>query len=235
MISVVIPAYNEEKNIARCLSAFASQKTTEKFEVILVDNNSSDQTIALAKTFLKKIPLRIISEREKGRGNARAAGFATAKGEIILSTDADAIAPPDWIEKMSQAFSDPQISAVTGICKTIDASPIKSMLITHIYPYAMHLYALVYRHHWLSGFNFGIRKDLYEAAGGFRQINGLEDIDLGFRVYKLDKIHYMPIWVYMSGRRFHKGILRGFQSYLKSYIDYRIKKKSQVYLSDVRG
>lgn len=234
MISVVIPAFNEEKNITRCLEGMQKQKTQEKFEVILVDNNSTDKTIAVAKTFLAKLPLQIISEKIKGRGHARATGFSKAKGEIILSTDADAVAPPDWVENMARAFDNPKIAAVTGTGKMIDASSWKNTIATYSLPMAMHMYALLHKHYWLSGFNFGIRKNIYEAAGGFKQINGLEDIDLGFRVYKLGKIQYKPIWVYMSGRRFDKNMFKGFRSYFDGYIDYRIKKKSDVYLSDIR-
>lgn len=234
MISVVIPAYNEEKNIARCLGGLVRQKTHEQFEVILVDNSSIDNTVAIAQTFLDRLPLRIIFEKEKGRGHARATGFRHAKGDIILSTDSDAVAPPDWIEKMAQAFKNPKVAAVTGSGRMIDASSWKNTLATYTLPMAMHLYALLHKHYWLSGFNFGIRKDIYEKSGGFRQINGLEDIDLGFRVYKFGKIAYKPIWVYMSGRRFDKSILKGMSSYFNGYIDYRIKKKQDVYLSDIR-
>lgn len=234
MISVVIPAYNEEKNIARCLEGFTKQKTREAFEIILVDNNSADRTVKIAKTYLTKIPLRIISEPKKGRGHARASGFSHAKGNIILSTDADAVVPPDWIEHMARSFDSPQVVAVTGTGKMIDASSWKNTIATYTLPMAMHLYALLHRHYWLSGFNFGIRKVIYKKSGGFRPINGLEDIDLGFRVYKIGKIAYKPIWVYMSGRRFDKSVFKGIGSYLSGYIDYRIRKKTDVFLSDIR-
>ena len=58
-ITVCIPAYNEEKNIAECLQALVNQTTNEKFEVILVNNNSTDQTIAIAEQFKKKLQLKI--------------------------------------------------------------------------------------------------------------------------------------------------------------------------------
>jgi len=234
MISVVIPAYNEEQNIKRCLEGFVHQKTTQEFEVILVDNNSTDRTVEVGREFEKKIPLRIIEEKEKGRGHARAAGFKAAKGDIILSTDADAIVPSTWIEDMAQAFEDPTVAAVTGTGKMIDASGFKNTLATFTLPLAMHLYALLHRHHWLSGFNFGIRKDIYEKSGGFKAINGLEDIDLGFRVRKIGKIRYKPIWVYMSGRRFKGSVVKGIGNYAKGYVDYIIRKKADIYLSDVR-
>jgi len=234
MISVVIPAYNEEQIIGRCLKAFVHQTTTERFEIILVNNNSTDRTVEIARSFEKKIPLRIVDEKEKGRGHARARGFKEAKGEIILSTDADAIAPPHWIEDMRKAFEDPKVLAVTGTGKMIDASGFKNTLATVSLPWVMHLYALLHQHHWLSGFNFGIRKDIYEKSGGFKAINGLEDIDLGFRVRKLGKIHYKPIWVYMSGRRFKGSVTKGLGNYAKGYVDYMLRKKPDVHLSDIR-
>lgn len=234
MISVVIPAYNEEKNIDRCLEGLVRQVTNYPFEVILVDNASTDSTVGIARSFLDTLPLRIISEKEKGRGHARATGFRQARGDIILSTDADTVVPPWWIEKMVKPFTDPQIAAVTGKGRMIDSSPVKNTLITYTWPLAMHMYALLHRHYWLTGFNFGIRKNIYERAGGFRHMNGLEDVDLGFRVYKLGKIKYKPIWVYMSGRRFDKGIMRGMSSYLKAYVDYTVRKKDDIYLSDIR-
>lgn len=234
MISVVIPAYNEEQNIQRCLEGFVLQKTSQPFEVILVDNNSTDRTVETARQFESKIPLRIVEEKEKGRGHARATGFKVAKGDIILSTDADAIVPPTWIEDMSHAFKDPIVAAVTGPGKMIDASRFKNTLATLTLPLAMHLYALLHRHHWLSGFNFGIRKDIYEKSGGFKAINGLEDIDLGFRVRKVGKIQYRPIWVYMSGRRFKGSVVKGVGNYAKGYVDYMFRKKPDIFLSDVR-
>lgn len=235
MISVVIPAYNEEKHIVRCLDAFVAQQTTYPFEVILVNNNSTDNTEKLAKEYQSKITLHIILEKEKGRGHARATGFAKAKGDVILSTDADAIAPNDWIEQMGKVFEESSVGAVTGTGRMIDASTFKNTLATYLLPYVMHFYALLHHHYWLTGFNFGIRKSIYLQSGGFRQINGLEDIDLGFRVYKLGKIKYKPIWVYMSGRRFDKSVLQGVYSYLTGYIDYRVKKKPDIYLSDIRN
>lgn len=71
MISVIIPAYNEEQNITRCLNALTVQKTNKKFEVILVDNNSTDGTVELANKFNNKLNLKIVTETKKGRSPAR--------------------------------------------------------------------------------------------------------------------------------------------------------------------
>src|SRR3989344_4845448 len=87
MISIVIIAYNEKKDIASCLMAMSKQTYREPFEVIVVDNASTDHTPEIAQSFVERLPLRVIREEHKGRGAARARGFGEAKGEIILSTD----------------------------------------------------------------------------------------------------------------------------------------------------
>ena len=100
-VSVVIPAYNEDMVIDMCLDSFVLQKTKHKFEVIIVDNNSTDNTYNLVKSYENKLNLKVIKEEQKGRGVARNTGFAHATGDIILSTDADAIVPPHWIETLA--------------------------------------------------------------------------------------------------------------------------------------
>jgi glycosyltransferase involved in cell wall biosynthesis len=235
MISVVIPAYNEEKNIYFCLNALARQQTTQPFEVILVDNNSTDNTIKIAKQFQKKLHLHIIKETQKGRGAARKTGFQTAKGHIILSTDADTIVPQDWIEKLTTQFQDPQVVAVTGTSKIKDCPHATNIIYSLTQPIAMEIYKLFFRHYWLHGFSFAIRKDVYKKAGGFNPtVNEQEDVDLSFKVKEfgeIKKIQNTP--VLCSGRRFKEGPLSGTFIYLKSFSNYLLKRETQ-YLNDIR-
>jgi len=231
MISVVIPAYNEEKYIATCLASFEHQTTKEPFEVILVDNASTDSTVEIAKKFVDQLPLKIIEERQKGRGYARATGFEAAKGDIILSTDSDGYVPDDWIEKMSLAFEDPEIIAVTCPVKAYDLGRIKTKIMEVGVPFAMNLYKFLYRHYWLTGSNFGIRKSIYEKSGGFTRGEGLEDIDLSIKVAKLGEIAYRPIWGWTSGRRFKK-ISVGLNDYWHAYIEYFWKNSRAMHFPD---
>ncbi len=96
-VSVVIPAYNEEKNILRTLLSLATNKTTRSVEIIVVNNNSKDNTEALVKA----TGVECILETKQGITAARNAGLAVAKGTYILNADADSIYPPDWIEEMT--------------------------------------------------------------------------------------------------------------------------------------
>ena len=234
MISIVIPAYNEAKWIGSCLKVLTQQTALESFEVIVVDNNSTDTTGEEAKKFAKLLRLRLITEKQPGRGIARAAGFAAARGEIILSTDADAIVPPDWIETLYEELKNPNIGAVTGTCNIADSSLVKNALFNWIQPTAMFVFRLVFGFYWLSGFSFGIKKSIYERAGGFvKDLQTQEDIALSFAVRKLTYIRLVNLPVLVSGRRFKQGLLKGFMPYLTTFIDYFLLKK-RVYLSNER-
>lgn len=109
-VSIVIPAYNEEAQLKACLEAIAAQ-TTKPYEVIVVDNNSTDATATIARTFPF---VRLVFEPRRGLAHARNAGFNAARGEIIGRIDADSLLAVDWVERVQAIFSDPNIDAVSG-------------------------------------------------------------------------------------------------------------------------
>jgi len=236
MISVVIPAYNEEHVIDACLQSFMHQTFKQPFEIILVNNNSTDTMLEKAKIYADRIPLRIVHEKKKGRGSARKTGFLAAKGNIILSTDADSMIPPYWIEKMAAHFEDGSVIAVTGTGKITDRSKISNTLFNVLQPLSMRAYRLTFGHYWLTGFNFAITKDAYLKAGGFNEdLNAQEDVELAFRVKKIGKIKFVKnIPVEVSGRRYQKGFLVGIFPYVSTFIEYFLLKKTSIILSDTR-
>lgn len=102
-VSLVIPAYNEERHLGACLEAIARQ-TVAPFEVIVVDNNSTDRTVEVARAF----PFtRIITEKKQGVLFARNAGFNAAQGDVIGRIDADSVLPPHWVEYIADFYSNP--------------------------------------------------------------------------------------------------------------------------------
>ena len=110
--SLIIPVYNEEKQIVGCLESIERQ-TELPDEVIVVDNNCRDKTIELAKKFNF---VTVISERKQGRAYARSAGFNAAKGKILGRIDADSRLEQHWVERMKNNFKeDPALMGVTGI------------------------------------------------------------------------------------------------------------------------
>ncbi len=235
-VSVVIPAFNEEKYIENTLFSLlkSEQKTDINYEVILVDNNSSDKTIEKASKFKSGMDLRIVHEKKQGRGVARARGFKEAKGKIILSADADTIFYKNWIEVLASALKG-DVIAVTTPCRVADCSPFINMTFNFFQPVFMHSYRLLLGHFWLSGFSFGILKSAYKAAGGFdTSLQAQEDIDLSFRVAKLGKIKLINKPVVFSGRRFKDGLLFGLFEYIKTFLEAFVLKKKSVYLDNPR-
>lgn len=110
-VTVVVPAYNAARTIEQCLSALMGQSyPRELFEVIVVDDGSTDQTSQTIKQF----PVQYIHQNNQGPATARNAGAAAGIGDILLFTDADCVPDPHWIEEMTTAFEDPQVMAVKG-------------------------------------------------------------------------------------------------------------------------
>lgn len=237
MISIVIPAYNEEKLIGKCLSSFSKQQGfEEKFEVILINNNSTDRTVSRAEAYISKLPLKIVMEKKKGRGIARERGFRAARGRIILSTDADTIVPPTWVKQLVSELDRSGVTAVTGPCKIVDCPPLTNLVFNFLQPVSMVFYKIIVGHYWLSGFNFGIKRDVYLKSGGFNtDVNSMEDMDLSFKVRRLGFIKYLPnSTVIFSGRRFKKGLLHGLFEYFDNYVKFFYLKDKHVVLPDVR-
>ena len=183
-VSIVMPAYNEQQYIEKSLFSLleSEQRTKINYEVILVDNLSTDKTIQLAQQFKKGMNLKIVHEAKQGRGPARARGFKEAKGEIILSADSDTCFYKGWIETLVLAIKD-EVVAVTTSCNIVDRSPLTNLVFNFSQPKLMFFYRLIFGHYWLSGYSFGIRKSVYEQVGGFDTLlQAHEDLDLSFRV-----------------------------------------------------
>jgi glycosyltransferase involved in cell wall biosynthesis len=99
-LSIVIPVYNEEKFLSACLEAIANQ-TVLPDEVIVVDNNSTDNSMQIARNFPF---VKVISEKQQGIFHARGAGYDTASSDIIARIDADTVLPRGWVSKVHRFY-----------------------------------------------------------------------------------------------------------------------------------
>lgn len=206
LISVVIPAYNEEKYLGRCLAALARQTyPANRFEVIVVDNNSTDATAEIAQRY----GVRVIAEPRKGVAYARQAGFAAARGAIIASTDADTVVPPFWVARIAAHFqANPALGAAYGPVYWPDGRRIEQLLVR--YPVTWGLWASnrVRRSLWW-GSNFAVRREVFWAAGGFPVQWGAgsgEDTELARRVRRIAPVRFDPdLVVHASSRRMREG------------------------------
>lgn len=217
-VTVVVPAHNEAVALPACLQALSGQETSHEFEVIVVDNASTDDTVRVAKRWARQLDLKIIHEPALGRGSARKRGFAAAESDIVLSTDADSIVPTNWIEEMVKALvSHPSVVAVSGSSYIADGTVITNWTMKIGMPFSLRLYRLLVGHYMLTGANFAIRREIYVAAGGFDAAQDmLDDVDLAFRVSRLGKIMYLrQPKVLTEGDMFRGGYLKGFWHYAR--------------------
>ncbi|HEY0259568.1 MAG TPA: glycosyltransferase family 2 protein [Lacisediminihabitans sp.] len=116
-VSIVIPAYNEQDTIGRCLAA-ALHQTVPALEIIVVDNLSTDATTEVVTRIAAAHPgrgIRLVRQNlVQGLVPTRNAGFAAATGEVLGRIDADTMIDPDWVERVSKRMLIDDAGAVTG-------------------------------------------------------------------------------------------------------------------------
>jgi glycosyltransferase involved in cell wall biosynthesis len=110
LVSVVIPAFNEETSIVRTLYSLSKNKTSFPAEIIVVNNNSTDRT----QSVLDRLHVRSFQQTKQGCGPSRQLGQQMAKGKYILMGDADCLYPERWIEKMTRELMKPSVTCVYG-------------------------------------------------------------------------------------------------------------------------
>lgn len=215
LVSVVIPAYNEEKYLPPCLQSLKKQ-TFKNFEVIVVNNNSTDNTAEVAK----KLNARVVNETKQGMSWARDKGFKEAKCEIIARTDADSIVDEKWIQTIYETFQKRKdLVGITGALlssyKKIPDSVFKgwaytlSILLGHTF--SSHIY--------LIGPNMAVRKSAWKKINPHHDDKRVhEDIDLSCHLSQVGKLAFIPgMKVVLSGRRVNNNPIKGMRDYLIEY------------------
>lgn len=110
MISFIIPAYNSEKTIKACVESIQQSASISGFEIIVVNNNSSDRTGEIAEA----LGVKVLFVAERNRSKARNAGIHNARFPLIAFIDADVKLDPLWAISLSQLFSNPEVSGAQG-------------------------------------------------------------------------------------------------------------------------
>jgi cellulose synthase/poly-beta-1,6-N-acetylglucosamine synthase-like glycosyltransferase len=114
-ITVVIPAYNEERHLGRRLeNVLASDYPRELMEVIVVDDGSTDRTAEVAREFEDEGVRLIRSEERRGKIYVQKMAFSEANADIVCITDATVVTPPDALRKLASHMADAQVGAVSA-------------------------------------------------------------------------------------------------------------------------
>ena len=193
-VSVVIVAHNEAQNLSRLMLGLLNQSYPKNlYEIIIADDDSSDNTEEIISGFESTEPL-VTYIRVLGRENvlspkkqAMEKAILASQGEIILTTDADCIVPPTWIERMVEAFTD-DVSMVAGYSRTLLPDWDKASL---LHKYEHFDFAATYMvlgggytigRSWACiGQNLGYTRAAFDAVGGFEPIKHLisgDDVNL---------------------------------------------------------
>lgn len=185
-ISIVLPAYNEEKYLAPTLQSLRAQ-SVKPLEIIVVDSHSADRTVAIAE----EMGCRVIQEPVRGIGNARATGCAAATGTVVVCCDADTTYPPDWLANLTAPFTDPKVVYTYGPVEyEKEANPFMRFVTKWGFRFFF-AYTRFLGKDSVSGQNFAFRKDAYDQVGGFdRTLKCAEDAELGYRLGKVGKVVY---------------------------------------------
>jgi len=191
VISIVIPVYNGANTISSCLDHLKKcDCPEEKYEIIVVDNNSTDNT----KDIVKKYNVKYYFESIKGQAAARNLGARMAEGEILGFVDADCLVNKSWLKEAEKSFCDNNIDAIVGL---------REHVTRNIYDV---MQSVDYKKYWerelssgrplnkICGSNCAIRKNVFLKLKGFHEdLYPFEDIDLGFRIVENDCfIKYNP-------------------------------------------
>ena len=185
-ISVIIPAYNEEAMIGRTLESIKNQDYQGAIEIIVVDNNSTDGTAAVANRW----GVTVVCEERKGYVYALIRGFACASGDILITTDADTIAPRDWVSALARTFAeDDQVVAAGGSIKFYDANWKGFLFEKFILPVAIAYDRLCFSYPHMWGASMAVRRTAFEKAGGWTgKFNLHADADLSRRMAQVGKV-----------------------------------------------
>jgi len=204
LVSIVIPAYNEQKNIKKCLESIKAQDYTGPREVIVCNNNSSDNTaqIALDEGVL------VVFESRPGVIFAREAGTRIAKGEIIIQTDADTYYEKNWLSRIVDTFEkNPEVVAVIGSFKFFDGPWWGKAFSGLLFGITNIVYKMSGKMIYIPGANTAFRKKFFHGYN-LSLDQGGDEVALLKELKKEGKILFLRNnAVLTSARRLKKGLL----------------------------
>lgn len=227
-LSIIVPAYNEESYLAECVRCASAELRTNAdrgpFEIIVVDNASTDRTADIAARFPG---VRVVSEPQKGLTRARQRGLDAASGRILAYIDADTRMPSGWIARVLDTFArDEQVVCVSGPYVYYDLPALKSRLVR---AYWLMLASPMYRltRFLAVGGNFAARKDALLRIGGFDTTIPFygEDTNIARRLSSVGTVVFdLKLAMRTSARRLHA------EGFVTTAIRYALNFLSEAFL-----
>jgi glycosyltransferase involved in cell wall biosynthesis len=225
MISVIIPTRNRADLLKACLDSIVNQELpVGRFEVLIIDNGSTDHTCDISQPFVESAAnVRYFLEPELGLHAGRHRGMHEALGDILVFVDDDIEAKPGWLAAISDSFNDPEVTMVGGnnLPMFLETPPAwlermwsqssydRGHALGHLSILELSGPARVIDPGYIWGCNFSIRKSVLVDAGGFHP-DGMPQECLQFRgdgethVSRYVKQHKLRCWYHPDATVFHK-------------------------------
>lgn len=183
-VSVIIPAYNEEESIARTIESILASDYPNKFEIIVIDDGSKDDTFKIAKKYSRK-GVKVFTKENGGKGAALNFGLSKAKGEIIFTMDADTFVEPYSMKEMVRYFKSEKVMSVTPAMVVQKPKTILQRVQQVEYALGLFLrkvFATLNSIFIAPGAFAAYRKSFFDKYGGYDEKNITEDLEVSLRI-----------------------------------------------------
>ncbi len=184
-VSVLVPAYNEERTIRACVESVLASDYPD-LEVVVIDDGSTDGTAAAVDDLAEGGRIRLLRQANGGKARALNRGIAQATGEVVLFTDADSLFGPGTVGQMARWFADPGLHAVCGNDRPLHVrAPLQKALAvtTHIGTgFVRRALSMAGVLPIITGNLGAVRTETLREVGGFQPVWG-EDLELTFRLH----------------------------------------------------
>jgi glycosyltransferase involved in cell wall biosynthesis len=191
LFSIIIPTFNRADEIIELIDSLSKQTfSSDKFEIIIIDDGSTDNTMKVIQDFRNQLKLRItvLKQDHKGPGAARNLGMKLARGKYFIFIDSDCIADKNWLRAYEEAIYNKEVAGFGGpdsvlnnfmpIQKAIDYSMTSFITTGGIRGHSKKKLSKYYP----RSFNMGVRSDIVEKIGGMGKLRHGQDIEFSNRI-----------------------------------------------------
>ncbi len=185
-VAVVIPCWNEEASIARCVESCLNQ-THKPLQILVVDDFSSDKSAEILKSFGKKITYLKVPKRLGNKSFVQEYGLKFVTADILVATDADTILDKNFVEEIIKKFDDPKVGAVSGYVRSMKKNWLtRCRAFEYTTSQNLHKLAQNYMNFMfvIPGAAGAFRTDIFRKYLTFDHDTLTEDLDFTYKLHK---------------------------------------------------
>jgi biofilm PGA synthesis N-glycosyltransferase PgaC len=229
-VSMIVPAFNEEKGISETIHSLLNiDYPKNKFEIIVVDDGSKDNTYQIAKKFASS-SIKVFTKKNGGKGSALNYGIKHARGEIVFTMDADSIIMPNAVKDQVARFAvNERVMCVSPVVAVYKPKGILQRIQQIEYMLGVFIreaFASYNAIHITPGAFSAYRKSFFEKYGGFDEKNITEDLEMALRIqyrdYLIENSNESVVYTHapnkfkallIQRRRWYFGLIKNLQHY----------------------